>query len=250
MNVLGLILFVTISLFWVASAETESEIMEQGGDSYNDQEILDVQTEEELRSILSEVGQKLTPSHCSDWNEDESRVAGVMNLRRFQELWIGSGYSDSEGLGINGLQRRYEIKDITMGGLPLRGSIHIRLPSREMDAERPCFRKLKGVQIRGSNDDGNGVYRSNLWKMTITEIKFGVLVKPQGFSGERVATGETQVTIAMSEGLMSMALRKSAEHLWALPGSLGLLILWAFGGRTLRNVWAKWRARLKNDSSI
>ena len=108
-NVLGLILFAAISLFWVASAETESEIVEQAGDSYNDREILDVQTEEELRSILSEVGQKLIPSHCSDWNKDESRVAGVMNLRRFEELWIGSEYSDSEGLGINGLQRRYEI---------------------------------------------------------------------------------------------------------------------------------------------
>lgn len=246
MNLLRLILFTTISLCGVASAGAESEIVERGGYGNGDREILDVQTEAELRSILREVGQKLIPSKCSDWNEDEPRVAAVMNLGGFKELWIGSEYSDSEGLGIEGFQKRYEIRDLSMGGLPLRGSIDIRLSSGEMNVERACFNKMKDVQVRGSNDDG-GMYKGNLWKMTIIESKFGVLVESQGISGERIATGETQVTLTMSEGLLAMALRKSAEHLWALPGSLGLLILWAFGGQILRRMQAKWRSQSKSD---
>ena len=250
MNLLRLIIFTTISLCGVASAETGSEKVENGGHSSGDREILDVQTEAELRSVLHEVGQKLIPTDCGDWNEDEPRVAAVMNLGSFKELWIGSEYSDSEGLGIERFQKRYEIRDISKGGAPLRGSINIRLPSGEMDVERTCFSKLKDVQVRGSNDDGEGVYKGNLWKMTIIEIKFGVLVEPQGFLGERTATGETQVTVTMSEGILAMALRKSAEHLWALPGSLGLLMLWAFGGRVLRRMQAKWRSRSTSDPRV
>lgn len=243
MNLPRLMLFVAISLCGVESTKSVSEVVEPRRLSNDNREILDVETEAELRSILREVGQKLTPNDCNDWKEDDPRVAAVMNLRVVSQLWIGSEYSQSEGLGIDGLQRTYEIRRLTIGGSPLRGSIEIRLPSNEIDDERACFSKLKDVQIRGSNDEGDGVYEGDLWTMRVSEIKFGVLVKSQGLSGERVETGETQVTLTMSEGLLTMVLRKSAEHLWALPGSLGLLILWAFGGRVIRKIQAKFCSR-------
>ena len=248
MNLLGLILFSAMSLCLVVRAETRAAEGEHGKPN-DDGEVLDVQTDAELRSILSEVGQRLVPSDCGDWNEDEARVVAVLNLRSHKELWIGTEYSDAEGLGINGFQKRYEIKNLSKGGSPMRGSIDIRLPTREMDAERACFSKLKGVQVKGANDDAQGAYQSNLWKMTISEIKFGVLVEPQGLWGDKVPTGETQVTLTMSEGLVAMALRKSVEHLWALPGSLGLMVFWAVGGRILRRMQAKRRTRSTSDST-
>ena len=52
-------------------------------------------------------------------------------------------------------------------------------------------------------------------------------------------TGETQVTLMISEGLVAMALRKTVEHLWALPGALGLMVLWAVGGWILQKIKAK-----------
>ena len=164
-------------------------------------------------------------------------------MRNNKELWVGKKYSDSDGFGIDGLQRAYEIKNISKSGSPLRGSIQIRLTTPEMDLERVCFNKLKGIQVRGANNADQGVYESNLWNMRIDDIKFGVLVKPQGLRKEKVQTGETQVTLTMSEGLATMALRKSAQHLWALPGSLALMVLWAVGVRILRRTRAKWHER-------
>ena len=250
MILLRLVLCSTISLCGIASAETLSEKVENSTRSSGDLEILDVQTEAEMRAIMREVGQRLLPSDCGDWGEDEPRVAAVIELGAIRELWIGSEYAVSEGLGIEGLQRTYEIKNLSLGGSPFQGSIDIRLPNREMDVERTCFNKLKGVQIKGPNDNGEGIYRNDLWEMTVSEVNFGVLVKPQGLSGERVATGETQVTLALSESLVTMALRKSAEHLWALPGSLILLILWAFGGRVLRKIAQKRRTQSTRGSRM
>ena len=250
MYLLRLILFATLSIGGVTNAAAESGNAEHGGYVGGVREILDVETEAELRFILREVGQNLIPSDCSDWAEDKPRVAAVMTLGTFKELWIGRKYSDSNGLGIEGLHRRYEIQNLSMGGSPLRGNIDIRLPVRDMDSDRECFAQLKGVRIKGSNDEDKGVYRSGLWEMTIDNISFVVLVKPQDLSGQRIPTGEAQVTIAVSEGLLSMALRKSGEHLWALPGSLGLLILWAIWGRILRKIREKWRARSTTDPNV
>ena len=239
MNLPDLILFSAMSLCLVASAAAGQEKLEHGGPNNDDREILDVQTDAELRSILSEVRKSLMPSDCGDWNEDETRVVVVFNFRGHKELWIGTEYSDAEGFGVENLLRTYEVNNLFKGGgSPLRGSIEIRLPTPEMDIERACFSKLKGVQVRGANDDGQGVYQGNLWKMTISEIKFGVLVEAQGLWGEKVPTSNTQVTLTMSEGLTTMALRKSVEHLWALPGSLGLMVLWAVGGWILRRIQA------------
>ena len=250
MVIWGLILFSAISLCWVESVQSESESVESGISNNDERELVDVQTKAELRSILAKVRQKLVPSICTEWHEDDSRAVAVMTMLGHKELWIGTEFSDAEELGIEGLQRMYEIKDLSRGGTRLRGSIHIRLPTHEMEVERACFSKLKNVQVRGSNGDGGGVYEGDLWEMTITEIEFGVLVQPQGVLGERVATGETQVTLTMSEGLVAMALRKSAEHLWALPGSLGLLVVWAVGRIVLRRMQSKWRARSTNDPSV
>ena len=241
MNLLDLILFSALSLGLVASTATGQEEPEHSRPNTDDTEVLDVQTDAELRSILSEVGQSLVPRKCSEWNQDETRVVAVFDFRSHKELWIGKEYSDIDGLGIDGLQRTYEIRNFSKGGSPLRGSIQIKLPTSEMDLERVCFNKLQGIQVRGANNDDQGVYQSNLWKMTINDIKFGVLVKPKGLLEEKVKTGETQVTLTMSEGLSAMALRKSAEHLWALPGSLALMVLWAVGVRVLRRTRAKWR---------
>ena len=243
MNLLGPILFSAISLCLLAGVATAPEAIEHGRPNNDDKEVLDIQTDAELRSILREVSQSLVPSDCGKWNEDEARVVVIFNFRSHKELWIGKEYSDVDGLGVEGLQKTYEIENLVKGGSPLRGSIKIRLPTPEMDAERACFNKLKGIQIRGANNDGQGVYQSNSWNMTIGEIKFSTLVKSQGLWGEKVPTGETQVELMLSEGLVAMALRKSVEHLWALPGSLGLMVLFALGAWVLRKTWAKWRAR-------
>ena len=239
MNLLGQILCSVLSLCLVASAATTQHDLERGIPNNEDREILDVQTDAELRSLLSEVGERLLPSDCADWNEDEARVAAAFDFRGHKELWIAKEYSDADGLGVDGLQKTYKIKNLSKGGSPLRGSIEIRLPTPEMDVERACFSKLTGVQVRGADDDAQGVYQGNLWKMTTSEVEFGILVKRQGLGGKKVPTGETQVTIKMSEGLVAMALRKSFEHLWALPGSLGLMALWAVGARILRRMRAK-----------
>ena len=214
--------------------------------SRKDEEILDVRTRAELRSILDHMKRNLLPSKCDDWKENDARAIAVLNMRRLRELWVGKKYSESRGLGIEGLQRTYKINNLTKGGLPRRGSIQIRLPTRDMDIERTCFNKLEGVQVRGSTEDDEGVYRSNLWKMTITEVKFGVLVKPQPAPVRRIETGEAQVTLVMSEGVTTMVLRKSTEHLWALPGSLALMIMWSLGGRLLRQIKIKRQSTSKN----
>ena len=241
MDLHRLALFTAMFLFLVTSAATTPETHDNETPANEDKDVLDVRTDAELRSILNEVRQNLSPSHCSDWIVDDDRVAAVFEFRTHKELWIGKEYADSDGLGVNGLQRTYEIEDLSKGGSPMRGSIKIRLPTTEMDTERVCFKTLQGIHVRGAKNDDEGVYRSDLWNMTIDEVNFGILVKPQGIMKEKTPTGETQVTLTISEGLVTMGLRKSVEHLWALPGSFALMVLWAVGNRILRTTRAKWR---------
>ncbi|MCY3803017.1 MAG: hypothetical protein OXG06_01240 [Gammaproteobacteria bacterium] len=211
-----------------------SEEYDHGRSDSGTEDILDVKTDAELHSILSEVRQILPPSDCGDWDEDEARVVGVFSLGSNKELWIGKEYSNADGLGVKGLQKTYEIESLSVSGSPLLGVIKIRLPTPKMDVERACFRKLKGLQVRIINADEQEIFQNNNWKMTITKIKFGVLVKPQGLMKKKEPTGESQVILTTSEGLIGMAIRKSVEHLWALPGSLGLMVLWTIGGWVLR----------------
>ena len=154
MNLLERKLLGTILLFVVGYAEASvaqlerrPEQVESGRPDNEDREILDVQTKADLRSILSEMRRSLLPSHCGDWKEDDVRVIAVMNLQGLKELWIGKEYSDSEGLGIKGLRKAYEIKSFFKGGSPLRGSIKIRLPTPEMNVERACFSRLERVRF-------------------------------------------------------------------------------------------------------
>ena len=233
MNLHRLVFVVAMSLCLVTSAATAAEAREHGTPTNEDKEITDIQTDEELRLYLNEVRQLIPPSDCSEWNQDDARVVAVFEFRTNKELWIGKEYDDSDGLGVNGLQRTYEIEDISKGGSPIRGSIKIRLPTTEMDTERVCFTTLQGIHVRGAKNDGEGVYRSDLWNMTIDEVNFGILVEPQGIMKEKTPTGETQVTLTISEGLVTMVLRKSVEHLWALPGSFVLMALSAMGSHIL-----------------
>ena len=221
-----------LSLCLVTSAATAPEAREQGTPSNEDKKITDIQTDEELRLYLNEVRQLIPPSDCNEWNQDDSRVVAVFEYRTHKELWIGKEYKETEGLGVRGLQKTYDIEDLIRGGSPLRGSIKIRLSTSLMAAERACFNKLQGLQVRGVADHGTSV-KGDLWHMTINEINFGTLVRPPGVVNEKTPTGETQVTLVISEGLAAMALRKSVEHLWALPGSFVLMALWALGSRIL-----------------
>ena len=188
---------------------------------------------------MDEAAQNLLPIHCSDWSQDEARVVAVLSLGQREELWIGEEYSDDGGLGVVGLQRMYEIEDFSKSGPPLQGSIKVRLPTPEMDVERVCFRKLIGLQVRGDNSNEDGVYGGDRWSMTITAVEFGTLVRPAALQAEKVPTGETQALLKMSEGLAAMALRKSVEHLWALPGSFALMVAWA----VLALIWRRMSAR-------
>ena len=156
-----------------------------------DTEILDVQTGAELQSILDEVRHSLSPSRCSEWNEDDARVAAVLVFPTQKELWVGEKYSESEGLGVEGLQRTYEIRSFSIGGSPLEGSIILRLRTTEMDVERACFEKLKGVQVRLEGNHGEETYQEIPWSMTVDKVIFGILVESGGIWKDNLATGES-----------------------------------------------------------
>ena len=239
----GILLLGVMSICLLTGEVTADEHVQNNTSSMQDKEMLDVETDAELRSLLGDVGQSLLPSDCGDWKENKRRVAAIFDFRGHKELWIGKEYSDTDGIGVTGLQRTYRIKDLTRGGSPFQGSIKIRLPAPEMDVERVCFAKLKGVPVTGVDANAQGVYKGDTWEMTIREVGFGILVKGQGLWGEKIRTGDVEVILEMSEGLVTMAVRKSVEHLWALPGSLGLMVLWAVGSQILRRIRAKRSSR-------
>ena len=82
MNLVGpILLFSALSLSVIASTATGQEQSEHSRPNNNDTEVLDIQTDAELRSILSEVGQNLIPSNCSEWDQDETRVVAVFDYR-------------------------------------------------------------------------------------------------------------------------------------------------------------------------
>ena len=249
MNRTGLILASIISLCVAGNVEARNAHLkagrggvERGNPGEPEHIIVDPRTAADRRLVQKRVERMFPSSDCSSWNGDRRVVTAVMNLYGQKELWIGTKYSGPEGLGIDGIEKRYGIAAFSKGGSPLQGNISIRLPSQEMNVEKECFNKLKGAEVRGANNYEQGFFQGDLWKMTIKEIKYGVLVDAQGAWKKEEATDESQVTLSMSEGLASMALRKSLEHLWAIPGSLALMILWPMGGRILRRMRTKRQA--------
>ena len=149
MGLQGLILFSAMTLCLVTSTAVGMEEPKHDGSNNNGREILDVQTNAELRSILNKVRVDLVPSNCSDWNEDVAQAAAVFNFRGLKELWIGTEYSDTEELSVEGLLRMYEIRDLSMGGSPLQGSIQIRLPTQKWTWNERVSVNSKGYQSEG-----------------------------------------------------------------------------------------------------
>ena len=166
------------------------------------------------------------------WNHPRSFVTAVMPSLVGNQLWVARSYARAGELSVDGLQKVYDIEGLTKTAStkvasPRHASFRITFPRSEMSVEQQCLERLKGLEVRLAPDYDRGLSLGDVWTLTITDISYGALVDPRGPWTLDAPTDRLQVTLVMSEGLGPMALRKSVEHLWALPTSLALMLLWA-----------------------
>ena len=194
------------------------------------------------RRYLMQLHNKTVSRDCHTWQNDDPRVLAVVPLKIVTHLWIGTRYSDVNGLGVQDIHKTYVVDDVSVGGTRLQGVVKIRIPTIDVESEQPCFDKMVGLTIKGHDETHKGVYDDTTWEMTVTEVKIQFLIKPRNTNADDlVETGEALVTILFREEYQTMVFRKTVEHLWALPGSLALMILWAFSAWSVKKIRIKGR---------
>ena len=196
--------------------------------------VVSPETPADRRSVAARVARMFPSTDCRSWNEPDPFVTAVMPGLVGPQLWVGRSHSSTGKLGVDGLQKVYEIEGFAKVASPRQASFRINFPRADASVEQQCIEQLRGLEIRLPGDQHRGISSGDVWTLRITDISYGALADLDGPWTLDAATGPMAATFTMSEGSAAMALRKSAEHLWALPGSLALMVLWALAARILR----------------
>ena len=188
----------------------------------------------ELREYFERMG-VVAPwaKDCEEWSTDDSRVG--MLVPGASRLFIGRPKADVDGIGIDAIEKNYEVSNVGIGGSPFEGTVQVMLQAADMRAEKVCLEKLRGTAIRWERSGGDSGYPDVDGEVVVRDVKFSRAARMSG--GEVAATGAFVATLKVSEGAMSMVLREMSAHVWGIVGSALLMVFVAVGG------WLKRRLR-------
>ena len=122
------------------------------------------------------------------------------------------------------------------------------LSETQVEAERRCVERLRGIPVRWLNraGDTNTVAGPAIMVVRDVQIRRAAVI---GFAGEPVATGDIVVELSFAEGFMSMVWREMQAQRWGiaaglLSGVLLTILTWV-GGRMFRK-FRKFQKRNRN----
>ena len=170
---------------------------------------------------------------CEEWSTDDSRVG--MLVPGSSRLFIGKPKADGDGLGIDAIEKNYEVSSVGIGGSPFEGAVQVMLQAADMRVEKVCLEKLRGTAIRWGRSGGDSGYPDVDGEAVVRDVQFWRAARMES-GGEVAATGAFVATLKVSEGAMSMVLREISAHFWGIVGSALLMVFVAVVGWLTRRL--------------
>ena len=182
----------------------------------------------------------LAPSEkdCEEWSRGDSRTGMLFSISGTSRLFIGKrGDTEQRGDGANvdPIEKNYDVTSLTIGGNPLEGNVIVTLPASDMEEERDCLEKLRGVPIQWAVPTGEANYVEGAVEVVVQDVQFFREARLEG-SGEITTTGAFLAKLIMSESWISMVFREMKAHVWGIAGSALLMMLAATAGWLMRVV--------------
>ena len=193
-------------------------------------------------AIRERIDRMVLPFDCDSWDHDGPFVGALLPLGPNLTLVIGDRLSPSPDIGVQGGMRKLsDVSDLNLtepDGLLSRRTVSFRMtfPKSELSLHRKCFDPLKGLTLAADPQRPLESPDRNRWVLTITEVSYGAIAGAHDAWTLDATIDEVQALVVATESTGAMALRKSVQHLWALPSSLALMIAWTWGPRIVRRL--------------
>ena len=139
------------------------------------------------------------------------------------------------------MRKLADVSDLNLtesGGLLSRrtASLRVTFPKSELSQHRKCFDQIKGLTLAARPQSPPESPVRDRWVLTITDVSYRAVVGAHDAWTLDAAVDQVQVLVVATENIGAMALRKSVQHLWALPSSFALMIAWTWGPRIVRRL--------------
>ncbi len=169
---------------------------------------------------------------CENLTHKDIRVGLFLAVPGAGALFLGREYGEESGENkttILMIARIYNVQKFSKGGSPFEGSLTIVLQRRQASEERTCLEALRNASIKWATVRDIESDSEDTVDMTVEDVRFTMAGRVTD-SGATVRTGETVVTITLSESWWSMVYRKSNEQIWgAVLGMIGTGCLMVIG---------------------
>ena len=193
-------------------------------------------------AIRERIDRMVLPFDCDSWDHGGPYVAALPPLGPKLTLVIGDRLSPAPDIGVQGGMRKLsDVSGLNLtepDGLLSRRTASFRMtfPKSELSLHRKCVDHLKGLTLAAGPQSPPESPVRDRWVLTITDVSYGAVVGAYDAWTLDAAVDQVQAQVVATEGVGAMALRKSIQHLWALPSSLALMIAWTWGPRIVRRL--------------
>lgn len=240
-----LLIALVMPLCTVAARTAHLSTAEEAGPPDPDDELIILVTSSsaaDRAAIRERIDRMVLPFDCDSWVRDGPFVAALLPLGPTPILVIGDRLSPSPDIGVQGGMRKLsDVSDLNLtepDGLLSRRTASFRMtfPKSELSLHRKCFDSLKGLTLAAGPQSPPASPGHNRWVLTITAVSYGAIVGAYDPWTLEATTDQVQALVVATESIGAMALRKSVQHLWALPSSLALMFAWTWGPRIVRRL--------------
>lgn len=171
-------------------------------------------------------------NNCQSVMPEDLQAGLLLAMPRAAILFLGRNYGDEDRKGntnIESVSRIYEVQRFHKSGSPFEGSLIIVMKQDVAENERVCLEAVTNSEVRWVTVRDVESDSEEIVDMRVSDVKFSRAGKIMD-SGATIPTGETVVTITLTEGWWSMAYRKAKEQVWgAILGMIGSVLLMVIG---------------------
>ena len=150
-------------------------------------------------------------NRCEAWSRCDRRVARLLTTTSPPVLIVGQRRTAESGVSRIAPEKTYAVYDVSRAGVPLEGSISVKVPLGDFRSQRACLRKLRGVSIDWIDFDPVSQELHPAIRMVVEEVRFNPLGKRQNAGLRVIPTGETLATLKVSETWTSLIRRRPLD---------------------------------------
>ena len=184
----------------------------------------------ESRELLRQLSQGIWAGDCEDWSASERRIGTLFPMAAGSRLFVGRPNPGDDGISV---EKNFSIASSTIRGSPLRGEVVLRIPAAEMQTDKPCLEKLRGMPIRWDMSNRDAGYEEDSGEVVVRNVRFFHAVRLE-VDGSTGSTGDFVARLTVSEGWTTMVFREFKAHFWGIAGSALLMAMTGLMGWVVR----------------